>query len=437
MATENATAKDGDFVLINLLPDVCLTPSKNGQPIPYPIMHAMDQSRQCSPNVFFRGHPAYLHDESYVDRVKGDEPGAGKGVVSGTHITISRSEQHSKSVFINGRPLVRTGDQVWMNRASPGNAGAPHAGRGKKARWQCRKGQIAAAKSQLDDMPAGPQKDQLQQATERFERNNVAVEKARLAQDVYSPDTPSGATPEGWTDISNDPDKLQQYGLEQADLAQEGSNFRAKLYEPDPAVFGNDMPSMAVFKGTQKGEDWKNNFAQGVNMHSNYYESAVGIGKKIKRSGASVEIAGHSLGGGLASAASQASGMPATTFNAAGLHRSTVERYGASVHPTEIQAYRVDGEILTGVQESGWRGTAAVASAGFAVGGIKGAAVGVLAQWGLSGLMPNAAGTPYPVDGSGINPIDRHGMDQVIDGIEAQKTADQATIATATGKTCG
>ena len=119
MANEAATAKDAQFVLISILPDVCLTPTKSGYPVPYVITHKMDQSEQCSPNVFFRGKPAYLHNESYVDNVRGDEPGAGKGVVSQTNTTISHAIGKSGSVFVNGKPIVRTGDSVWMNWKAP------------------------------------------------------------------------------------------------------------------------------------------------------------------------------------------------------------------------------------------------------------------------------------------------------------------------------
>lgn len=433
MAAEAAAAKDAEFILVCLLPDVCLTPNRKGKPVPYPITHDMGESKQCSPNVFFRGKPAYLHEESYVDNVKGDEPGGGKGVVSRTHVKISRSEQYSDNVFVNGRHLVRTGDKVWMNRAEPGDAGGSAAASGKKARWECRQGQIAAARDKLSELPDGADKDRLQAAADRFERNNVAVEHARLSRAVYGPD---GTAPEGWINISDNPEKLRQYGLETGDLQIEDSNFRAQVYEPDPAVFGNDMKPTVAFKGTQNGEDWKNNLAQGVDMHSDYYMRATRIGSKIERSGATVDIAGHSLGGGLASAASQASGMPATTFNAAGLHGNTVERYGGTVHQTDIQAYRVAGEILSGVQEPGWGGTATAASAGLALGGVKGAAIGALARWGLAALMPDAVGTPHVLEGTGLNPIDRHGMEQVIDGIETQKSEDQQTIASATGKIC-
>ncbi len=119
MADESATGKDEQFVLISQLPDVCLTPGKSGYPVPYPITHKMDESEHCSPNVFFEGKAAYLHNESYVNNVKGDEPGGGKGVVSQTHVTISHNIDKSQSVYVNGKPIVRTADQVWMNWNKP------------------------------------------------------------------------------------------------------------------------------------------------------------------------------------------------------------------------------------------------------------------------------------------------------------------------------
>lgn len=119
MADENIVAKDGRFRIVSLTPDVCLTPSKKGLPVPYPITHQLDQSQQCSPNVFLQGKPVYLHNESFVDNVKGDEPGAGKGVVSQTHMKISHNIDHSASVYVNGQPIVRTADKMWMNWKKP------------------------------------------------------------------------------------------------------------------------------------------------------------------------------------------------------------------------------------------------------------------------------------------------------------------------------
>ena len=45
MPNEAATAKDAQFVLISILPDVCLTPTKSGYPVPYVITHKMDHGR--------------------------------------------------------------------------------------------------------------------------------------------------------------------------------------------------------------------------------------------------------------------------------------------------------------------------------------------------------------------------------------------------------
>ena len=41
MANELATAKDGQFMLINFVPDVCLTPTRTGYPVPYVVTHRM------------------------------------------------------------------------------------------------------------------------------------------------------------------------------------------------------------------------------------------------------------------------------------------------------------------------------------------------------------------------------------------------------------
>jgi hypothetical protein len=119
MADENIVAKDSRFRIVSMAPDVCITPSKDGVPVPYPITHTLDQSQQCSPNVFLQGKPVYLHNESFVDNVQGDEAGGGEGVVSQTHVKISHNIDKSNNVFVNGKPIVRTGDMMWMNWKKP------------------------------------------------------------------------------------------------------------------------------------------------------------------------------------------------------------------------------------------------------------------------------------------------------------------------------
>ena len=61
---------------------------------------------------------------------------------------------------------------------------------------------------------------------------------------------------------------------------------------------------------------------------------------------------GHSLGGGIASAAAARHGAPATTFNAAGLHDKTAERDGIAPNTDNVDAIYVDGDILSGIQDN-------------------------------------------------------------------------------------
>jgi hypothetical protein len=136
----------------------------------------------------------------------------------------------------------------------------------------------------------------------------------------------------------------------------------------------------------------------------------------------------------MASAASQASGLPAVTFNAAGLNSGTVAKYGGMVHDSDVTAYRVSGEILGDLQEQNLGGTLLSAGVGGLLGGIPGAVVGALAKIGLAAIMPDPLGIAGRImlPGSG-SPLARHGIDQVIAGIEGRKQANQAILAQATG----
>jgi uncharacterized Zn-binding protein involved in type VI secretion len=120
MANERTTFKDSRFLIVYLASDVCWTPIGDDYvPVPYPIMHDMSPSEQCSSDTFINGKPVFLHHLSYVDDVKGDEPGTGGGVISGVNVRISHSIEHSNTYFINGHAAVRTGDRMWMNGPKP------------------------------------------------------------------------------------------------------------------------------------------------------------------------------------------------------------------------------------------------------------------------------------------------------------------------------
>jgi len=213
------------------------------------------------------------------------------------------------------------------------------------ADWSAPAGTAAAAAPASPAAPRGdPSAAQVQEA-------------AKLSADVYN-DTAS--PPPGFR-VANEAD-LRALNLTPDMLERPGSSFRARVYATEE---GGDPRYVVAFRGSSSGEDWRNNFQQGFGLGSESYAKSLLIGERLARSDANVSITGHSLGGGLASAAGLASGRDTITFNAAGLHDSTIGRAreiagAAGQADPNVTAYRVKGEILTFVQEGGDRGLAAL-----------------------------------------------------------------------------
>ena len=63
-----------------------------------------------------------------------------------------------------------------------------------------------------------------------------------------------------------------------------------------------------------------------------------------------MDFTGHSLSGGLASSAAATTGMPANTFNAAGLNRSTVG--GFPPNGSNVDAWHTTSDPLSGAQNA-------------------------------------------------------------------------------------
>ena len=252
-----------------------------------------------------------------------------------------------------------------------------------------------------------------------------AHDMAELSGHTYG----NTAVPPGYKylDPTNPADraKLASINVSPDDLSPSGSQFRAQIFEKE----GADPPGYVVaFKGTTPTslEDWQNNAQQAFGFKSAYYEDATNLASKVQAgtTGDSVEFTGHSLGGGMASAASAVTGDPATTFNAAGLNPITVEQAGAgpaafSSTGDNVTAYHVAGEILTGLQSHPY---AALMSVPF-----LGPVLALAKLFRGNKMLPPAAGQSVilpavpPPDASAfdkVNPVARHGMDWVIRGIE-------------------
>jgi len=126
---------------------------------------------------------------------------------------------------------------------------------------------------------------------------------------------------------------------------------------------------IVAFAGTDDVQDIIVDIWQGVGAFTLQYDSALRIGRglaDVPNFSGNTVVTGHSLGGGLASAASVVSGFNADTFNSAGLLRSTLQKdeQGNTVlgDPSElwrydnaslfIDAYYLDWDILSFVQDS-------------------------------------------------------------------------------------
>jgi hypothetical protein len=287
-----------------------------------------------------------------------------------------------------------------------------------------------AEKKAMEPGVAGtPQAIKLKNAANRLRMNNKSVERACLAQNVYDdpnvkgpclpqnvydgPEAPKA--PEGWKrvkDFSTEEDKK--------------NGFHAALYESDI-----DGTKVLVFEGTEMSswQDWKTNLQQGMGMETYQYTRAMKIAKDMKKiHGSNLEIAGHSLGGGLASAAAGVTGLKTSTFNSAGLHPNTVKRQGGSIETANksVTSRYVKGEILTMAQLYGEIPLKGITFA--AVNALFGPIWGSIAALVVPNI-PDAVGNPTPIEPIlPGNTVDKHGMEHVIAAIEGEKEKDKATI---------
>lgn len=205
----------------------------------------------------------------------------------------------------------------------------------------------------------------------QLEANAAAQANAALADAAYAENPEPGSTeglPEGYRRATQK--DLEALGLHDGETdftRRPGSDFRADLFVSEDAS-GNPHYTVA-FQGSSTGEDWLNNALQGTGQRDSrlgraarrragndvdYYNEAAILARTAEgEAPGQVSYTGHSLGGGLASAAAGASGAPAHTFNAAGLHESTLEQIGRTGQPgNNIEAYFLEDDPLNKLQDS-------------------------------------------------------------------------------------
>ncbi|GIU51072.1 hypothetical protein TUM4438_39390 [Shewanella sairae] len=300
----------------------------------------------------------------------------------------------------------------------------------RKARYQARKKLASSTANESDP--------KIKAASERLDFNNDSILRAEAAQYVYRVDEnrrdpakyPLPEAPVGLEVL----DTKTIPGLGNAVVMDKESGFGAAIFKSEI----NDA-TMLTYRGTNNGvtgkKDWMTNGAQGIGKQTKQYDQAMDLALQVKRSlGKEVEIVGHSLGGGLAASAVGVTGIKGYSFNSAGLHENTVNRRGGlKMEKIKglIQSQSVDGEVLTLLQSN--RGVVAplLTGVGSVLGGTVGTAIGGILGAAIlnSGAAPEAPGNMRELESiEGGNPVTRHGMEQVIAGIEAQKKQDISTL---------
>lgn len=182
----------------------------------------------------------------------------------------------------------------------------------------------------------------------QLKQSYKTLTNALIAKDVYNGKSIPSSLPPGVRRVE-DPAELAKLGLKESDLKGNFSGYFAAVYHDS-----NTNTYIVANRGTEKeGNDWANDIAQDVGIYAPQYHQAVNVADKIAAAhkqgsfSGNIEFTGHSLGGGLAATQSLHTGLPAQTFNAAGLSPTTIALY-ARHEPGQITAVS-NGDIVSNV----------------------------------------------------------------------------------------
>jgi len=158
----------------------------------------------------------------------------------------------------------------------------------------------------------------------------------------------SGGSCEGFERVS-----LSEFGIDSKPFVDTDSGFEFGLFRDDEGL-------ILAFRGTGGNgvlSDWWTNVRQAFGFETKQFNLAVGLAKSLSRAiptGTNFLLVGHSLGGGLASAAALATHRHAVTFNASGLSNGTIAQFG--LNPSDarglITAFHTAGDVLTLLQDA-------------------------------------------------------------------------------------
>lgn len=201
-----------------------------------------------------------------------------------------------------------------------------------------------------------------------FAYNRMTKEKAK--DDYDMDEAMDGLSPKQQAMLKNKDEKLDGYEkLDAKEMKKLGitdlreiddphTGFKADIYKDKNGDY------VLVYRGTYSDpdhpendliHDWSkewtdDNMRQGLGMGSEQYEKSIDIAKRVNRNkpkDKQLTIAGHSLGGGLATAAGAATGSKTYAFCPAGVHPNTYKMYGVqNPNTSKVHTYYSNQDFL-------------------------------------------------------------------------------------------
>ena len=133
------------------------------------------------------------------------------------------------------------------------------------------------------------------------------------------------------------------------------SDFNYKSFSARLFLNNKSGEYVLAFRGTDDKGDWKDNLLQAVGVSTTQYRQAVQLAGKVRQqlSGQDLLTAGHSLGGGLATAAALQIEVEGHVFNPAALVDKTARQLGLNNYNDAskyVSVTTMRGDLLTQVQ---------------------------------------------------------------------------------------
>ena len=153
-------------------------------------------------------------------------------------------------------------------------------------------------------------------------------------------------------------EEMGKMNIKDSDLKDPSTGFKADIYKDKNGDY------VLVYRGTYSDpdhpendlvHDWSkewtdDNMRQGLGMGSEQYKKSIKLAEKVKSNkpkGKQLTITGHSLGGGLATAAGAATGSKTYAFCPAGVHPNTYKKYGVKNPDTsKVHTYYSNQDFL-------------------------------------------------------------------------------------------